>query len=357
MNNAEQKKFNEEILDENQNLKEIIEVARQISSGLDIENILKSVNYILMSKFHQEFIAFILKKDIDDLTPIIYMFKGGFAEKIELHSASILTLTTFFEDHEFNQISFDEFCIMYEDSKILKELSNYCPEFLIPLKSYKGIVGIYLQGKKNDLSPYIMKDIQFCIDLLSFASISIENSNLYREAIIDRMTKLYTHHQFQETLEKQIKIGERYGNKFSLIMFDIDNFKSFNDKYGHLTGDEIIKTIAAIMKKSIRSVDFPARYGGEEFMLILPEITIHSALKLAERLRKVVESHKFTINNNVYNVTISLGVAEFDPLFVKHNGDIIDATDQALYDAKHNGRNRVSIAKYSNEQIDKSKDK
>ncbi|MBN2547079.1 MAG: GGDEF domain-containing protein [Spirochaetes bacterium] len=332
---------------ENQNLKEIFEVARQITSGLDTSFIIKNINLFVYSKFYPKFLAFVLKNDIDDLTPIYHNYNKKEYSKIKLDFESIEDLTTFFESQEFSQISFEQFKKIFKNKKIISELDRDKPEFLIPLKSHKATVGIYLQGAKGNNEPYSLDDIQFCIDILSFTSIAIENANLYREAIVDRMTKLFTHHQFQENLSKHINIGLRYGNKFSLIMLDIDHFKNFNDKYGHLIGDFIIKEISKILMASIRNVDFAARYGGEEFMILLPEIDANSAFLLAERLRKIIESHDFKNEDQAsFNVTISLGVIEFDPDHVKYNENIIEPLDQALYKSKQNGRNRVTLGKY-----------
>jgi diguanylate cyclase (GGDEF)-like protein len=267
---------------------------------------------------------------------------------VHLNFKIITPLTQFFEKHEYNQISFDQFAKDFKNKAIIDELKNYSPEFLIPLKSFKSIVGVYLQGASQINSAYSTNDIQFCVNILSFASISIENANLFREATVDRMTKLYTHHQFQERLLREIKKGQRYTNKFSLIMFDIDHFKKFNDNYGHLQGDIIIKEIANILVQYTRDVDMPARYGGEEFVVLMPEIDIEHAYKAAERLRKAIESYEFPGKDGPYKVTISAGVGEFNPNYIKYNNDFIEFVDKALYQSKKNGRNRVTKALYQN---------
>ncbi len=331
---------------ENQNLKEIIEVAKQISSGLNIDYIIKNVNYVMASKFSSNFTAFILQKDIDDFTPLIYLYKGTKKEIYSPLFESILPLFDYFDKQEYNQIPFLQFCSDFHDQKIVDEIRKIYPEFIIPLKSDKGIIGIFLQGKKGNGNLYSLEDNQFCINVISFAAISIENSNLYRQATVDRMTKLYTHHQFQKKLEEEIKKARRYDGVFSLLMFDIDHFKKFNDTYGHLQGDIIIKEIASIFSKSVRDVDFPSRYGGEEFITILPETDVTHAAKVAERLRATVENYQFPGEGGPFKATISIGVAEFDKERVYYNVDIIEAVDSALYCSKQNGRNRVSMARY-----------
>jgi diguanylate cyclase (GGDEF)-like protein len=327
---------------------EIIEVAKQISSGLDIGYIIKNVNFVMISKYRSVFTAFILPYDIDDLSPAFHLYKGISREKYDLKFKSIITLIDFFEKQECNQISFSQFALIFPDKIVLKEIGIINPEFIIPLRSDKGIIGVYLQGKREDGKSYSMDDIQFIINIIGFATISIENANLYRQATVDRMTKLYTHHQFQKRLEEEIKKGHRYNHKFSLIMFDIDHFKKINDKYGHLQGDLIIKVIARIFTESIREVDFPSRYGGEEFIAILPESDAKTAAKVAERLRKLIENFQFPDEKgNFLNVTISMGVMDFNPEYVKYNENIIESVDAALYFSKQNGRNRISYGNYT----------
>ena len=278
---------------ENQNLKEIIEVAKQISSSLEIGYILKNVNYIVTSKFNATYSCFILPRDIDDYSPIFHIFKGTVKEVYNPQFDSIIPLIEFFDKQEFNQITFTQFSREFPNVLIVKEIEKLNPEFLIPLRSDKGIIGVFMQGKRKDENQYSMQDIEFCINMISFTSISIENANLYRQATVDRMTKLYTHHQFQKRLDEEIKKGHRYNSRFSIIMFDIDHFKKFNDTYGHLQGDIIIKEISKIFMKSVRDVDFPSRYGGEEFIVILPECDVKYATQVAERLRQTIEGYEF----------------------------------------------------------------
>ena len=157
------------------------------------------------------------------------------------------------------------------------------------------------------------------------------------------MTKLFSHHFFQKNLEEEIARAHRYGATFSLIMLDIDHFKKFNDTYGHLQGDVIIKEIANIMRHSVRSIDLTARYGGEEFAVVLPEVDIRGAAVVAERLRGGVESFAFPGEEEPLHVTISVGVAEFKPDRMRSSSQLIAEADKALYQSKEMGRNRVTL--------------
>jgi diguanylate cyclase (GGDEF)-like protein len=160
------------------------------------------------------------------------------------------------------------------------------------------------------------------------------------------MTGLFSHHFFEKTLDEELERARRYKTTFSLVMFDIDHFKKFNDAYGHLQGDRIIREISKLLCKSIRQVDFPARYGGEEFAVILPSVDIKGALVVAERLRRKVEACNFPSSDGgqPLHVTISVGVTEFDPESAYAPTEIIREADRALYKSKELGRNRVTVS-------------
>lgn len=332
--------------EEIQDLKEILEVAIHVSSGLDIEKIIQSVVWFLYSKYKPSFMSFILPTDMDDTRPEAFYFEG--IEKVvkRFKFESVIPLIDYFNEVEYNQLPFENFFSSFPYKNITDELAKLNPDFLMPLKSDKGIVGLFVLGPKENHEEYNTSEIQDVFYIIRFASISIENSNLYRRATVDRMSKLYTHHHFQKKLEEEIVRCQRYDNYFSILMIDIDNFKKFNDTYGHLQGDIIIKDIANIINSSVRSVDFPARYGGEEFAVILPQINTDKAFLVAERLRKVIHRHKFVGKNGPLHVTISVGVAEFNKEYVHHNADIIDCADRALYNSKKRGKNRVLIGSY-----------
>jgi diguanylate cyclase (GGDEF)-like protein len=161
-------------------------------------------------------------------------------------------------------------------------------------------------------------------------------------AVTDGLTNLNNYRYFKEYLAKEIKRADRHGANVSLIMLDIDYFKNYNDTNGHLAGDQVLRTIAELMKNNIRSIDFAARYGGEEFAIILSETQKTSARFVAEKLRKIVQVHKFPKESTQpnKNITISMGVATF-PDDGKSLERIIDCADQRLYRAKAEGRNRV----------------
>ncbi len=174
----------------------------------------------------------------------------------------------------------------------------------------------------------------------------LEEKNSYLEEIanLDGLTQIYNHRYFQESLDKEISRSIRQENQLCLILTDIDNFKKFNDFYGHQAGDYVLKEFANLCGGVIREYDLLARYGGEEFVFILPETGEADALTTAEKIRTAVEQHLFRYEGDEYRVTSSFGVAVFSgegkPL---KKTELIECADKALYLAKKKGRNRVEV--------------
>lgn len=163
----------------------------------------------------------------------------------------------------------------------------------------------------------------------------------YKLATTDGLTGLYNHRYFQEQMRKNIANSKRYENKFSLILIDIDFFKKFNDTYGHQAGDAVLKKVAKMMKKNVRSSDLVARYGGEEMAIILTNTGFEEAVITANKICKAVAEKPFRLTDKLeVNVTISLGVSTY-PDHGATSADMIEVADKGLYDAKRNGRNRV----------------
>lgn len=160
-------------------------------------------------------------------------------------------------------------------------------------------------------------------------------------AVTDKLTKLYNRHKFYLTVTPEINRAKRSGKPFSIIIFDIDKFKQINDRYGHNTGDYILKTVAQLVRENVRSYDSIYRWGGEEFLILAPETNAKQAMQLAEKIRKIIESYRFDI---LGQITISLGVAEFNPQTDANIDRTIRRADNALYVAKKEGRNRAALA-------------
>lgn len=173
----------------------------------------------------------------------------------------------------------------------------------------------------------------------------MSHGQLYEMSYRDGLTGLPNHRHFQSVMDRELTRAERYGSVLSLVMMDIDRFKPINDLHGHQSGDEVLRSISAVITATVRTTDTAARYGGEEFAIVLPETNNRSACHLAERLRRNVERAQVTTGGEALKVTISIGVATYEPALGKRSkGDLIHAADRALYHSKHAGRNRVTDA-------------
>ena len=170
---------------------------------------------------------------------------------------------------------------------------------------------------------------------------------LKQQVSLDGMTKLHNHHYFRKALQKEVYRATRYKMPLSLIIADIDNFKSINDTYGHLAGDFVIKTVAAHLKSKLRESDCAARYGGEEFAIVAVETSLENAELVAERLRSDIESLNISYGQNYIATTLSFGVAGFPADHKITMDEFIKNADQALYQAKESGRNRCCTYNHS----------
>lgn len=166
------------------------------------------------------------------------------------------------------------------------------------------------------------------------------HDEIYRLTTMDGLTQIYNRRYFEEALEREVSRSRRYERSLALVMFDVDHFKRVNDQHGHLAGDYVLKQLASTLRTRIRREDVFARYGGEEFGMLLPEVDLVGAVKLAEKARRLVEKQRFEFDNTLIPISISLGVAVLE----SGHRDLVDlkrAADAKLYEAKAAGRNRV----------------
>lgn len=192
-------------------------------------------------------------------------------------------------------------------------------------------------------------DLELFRAVAEHVAVALENAKLYQEtkmqAVTDGLTGLYNHRFFTAHCATEVERSARYGRGLSLIMFDIDHFKHYNDANGHPAGDELLRTLAEILRKNVRESDIPCRHGGEEFAVILPETGKEAAMALAERIRKTIADYPFPHREAqpLGALTISTGVSAL-PADGMAADELISKADDALYRAKEEGRNRVVAA-------------
>jgi diguanylate cyclase (GGDEF)-like protein len=180
-----------------------------------------------------------------------------------------------------------------------------------------------------------MPQIAVAIDRTSLKNMAGEFEQL---SVTDALTGLLNRRYLEKRLNEEIQRSKRHRFPMSMMMLDVDDFKSYNDTFGHLAGDEALKIVAGVLKDILRGDDVAARYGGEEFAILLPQTTAAEAAAIAERLRQRIEHTEFPKRK----ITISIGIAACSK-DVETPEDIVGAADHALYEAKNHGRNNVQV--------------
>src|SRR5680860_1577224 len=191
---------------------------------------------------------------------------------------------------------------------------------------------------------YSNQDVDFIMGLAESAAIAMSNARLYKHtrqlAIRDGLTGLYDHSYFHQALEAEIERSRRYEHENSLIMIDLDDFKLYNDRFGHLAGDSVLGWLGVVLKNNMRKADLVARYGGEEFAILMPETSPDDAVSVARKLRTLVIDSQPESWPDV--VTMSIGVS-FYPADADAALPLIEAADRRMYEAKRQGKNKVNF--------------
>ncbi len=217
----------------------------------------------------------------------------------------------------------------------------------IPLSSKSRKFGLLLIEHKNK-NTLNNENLRLVTTICKSVSMAIENAELYASmqvlATIDGLTGVFNRVYFHQKFESEFKLAKESGYELTLVILDIDYFKKFNDTYGHLFGDVVLKSVAQTVKNSLRATDTMARFGGEEFVIILPRTSIKKAFEKVEYLRHKIANSVITDSLVSASVTASFGIASF-PETSKSITEIIKDADNALYKAKDNGRNRIEVAK------------
>jgi diguanylate cyclase (GGDEF)-like protein len=216
----------------------------------------------------------------------------------------------------------------------------------VPLVREDRVIGVFSVGttRPGALSE---RDERILTTLAGYAAVAIENAQLYEEtrrlAVSDGLTDLLNHRAFREALAREMHLARQNSHPLSLIMIEVDKFKKYNDSYGHLRGDDVLRLVARVLEKEHRGVsDIVARYGGDEFILALPNTPKTAAAAMAERIRRAVETSPLIVDGKVTSVTLSLGVAAY-PEDGDDADDLVDSADRRMYAAKESGGNSVAM--------------
>jgi diguanylate cyclase (GGDEF)-like protein len=219
----------------------------------------------------------------------------------------------------------------------------------LPLKIDSQVIGVMNVTDKLAGTKVFTKDDLRYLTLIAHQTVTqIENIRLCEKlsslAVTDSLTNVFNHRYFQEQMKVEIMRAQRYKHALSVMMFDVDSFKTYNDSYGHLEGDAVLKHVSRIIKLNVREVDIVCRYGGDEFVIILPFTTLKSARFVAEKISRSVEEQDMfnRQTGKVMRVTVSGGVATYHEGMNKD--ELVKLADQALYKAKSEGKNKICTA-------------
>ena len=307
---------------------------------IKFQNVMRSIAKLIENQFELNYILPIIGELIDGFVTdhLIYIFTKDENNKFKLfwpldcQDEKVLSLLP--------KITKNKSHVISKDGKT----------GLFVLRNEEKITGVI--AASSNIDKLSKTDIEYLIQLSAQASVTVQRADSYaqvlRYATLDALTGLNNRRQFEVRLKQEVANAKRNNKPLCCIMLDIDYFKHVNDTWGHSAGDCILKNVAKIVSKELREYDIASRYGGEEFCILLPDTKINEAAFVAQRLRKAVEKADISISednisgSDILNVTISVGVSEFDNTFETPE-KLHQCADIALYEAKHRGRNRVVV--------------
>lgn len=332
-------------------LEQLLDISRSFCSTLEGNKLLESIVFSCMAQMrvtnagifvldllNSEYFSLETKQNMDDQETKKYL--------IPFTDPVVLTLS-----EEKRPVTLAYLMDKNPNSGAVSILKTLNPTLIIPLIQNNHINGILFLGERFLLDPtegtdYTNYEKDLIQNIASLAAIAINNAAMIERSSTDMMTQLKLKYYFFNALTEKLDAALTQKLPLSVLMFDIDFFKHFNDTYGHECGDYVLIRVAHLIKSSLRADDLASRYGGEEFTVMLNNTKKDDAMQIAERIRASIENYDFVFNGEHMKVTISVGVAVFDhknnPITVA--AQIVNQADQGLYMSKRNGRNRVTYA-------------
>jgi len=320
------------------------QISQAIGSVLDIKELLKYLNDIILGVMGANYVTIIL---YDEGTGRLRVETTNITSKSDraliadnINSNEQLKNLNIGQSIMENQVDKEK----YTFTKGRNINSLIC----VPLTTKAGRFGLVLVEHRLT-NAFDEESVRLLNIIAQQVGIVLENAELYNKmqelARTDGLTGVYNRQYFQELLSVEMKNAEQWNYTLSLAIFDIDRFKMFNDTFGHLFGDQVLISIVNEVKAALRKHDIIARYGGEEFIILFPRTKLTDAHDKAEELRKIIQKHVIKDNLVSVSVTASFGVSSF-PECALNEKDLIRTADDALFDAKASGRNCVKAAKF-----------
>jgi diguanylate cyclase (GGDEF)-like protein len=314
-----------EIFSRNEELRLLYVMVERLSKTLDITLLKEIVIDIFRDILAADEMVLILAKGSHDYSASVWTSESGRVERKKIT-----------DDDSVNEIVQNWLAGELDETKVSDDTMELC----MPIE--KGGHRLALVVARKGHGRFDGKRLNLSAVISSHIAVAFDNARLYYIAITDELTKTFTKRHFRQCIDDAFLDYQKYGNKFALLMMDLDKFKLVNDTHGHVVGDAVLMQLGEIIHQSVRENDLAFRYGGEEFTIILPTTDIKGAKFVAERIRSAVEAAVFEPGTIDLKLTISVGVAICPDAPSVH--DLIVAADEALYAAKHKGRNQVVVS-------------
>jgi diguanylate cyclase (GGDEF)-like protein len=329
-------------------LKQLIDIAMSFCQNLNFDNLLESIVYICMAQMHTLGAQIFVRDLITDEGFILETSKDKNKSnfKIPVDSPLVQKLLELRRPVTFEELK--KSVVHCENYSEFSMLGQFSPTLIVPLIQKNHLNGILILQERiaiGDDTSYTVYEQEQIMSIANLASVAINNASLLEKSSTDMMTHLKLKYYFFSVLSEAIDSANADQKNISVLMFDIDLFKKFNDTYGHECGDFVLIGVADLIKKGLRETDVASRYGGEEFTVLLKDTAKKEAMLVAERIRKAIDEHDFVYEGRHLHVTISVGVSTFD---VKKNpvsspNGFVSQADTALYKSKAAGRNCVTF--------------
>ncbi len=325
----------------------LYEISLAIAAGVGLENTIQAIFWQLKKAIPVDLFYLALFEPTEKVLSY-FMYKEN-GERIDIKPFFLFkkqSLTRFVMEKQ-QTVYIPDFkakdCVLKEDEVIKVAGFENRTILGIPLILRGEVIGV-VSMQAAEPNAYDLDQIRLLETIAQQTSIAMDNAKLFEKiqtmAITDSLTGLYNRRHFYLILENEVERAKRYKNSLSLIMLDIDHFKRVNDQLGHLAGDKVLAFLANVCNSQLRQPDVMFRYGGEEFVILLPESNKEDALNVAERIRKAIEESTFETKKGKVNITISIGVSEYEE---DHPGpsEFVESADKAMYASKEAGRNCV----------------
>lgn len=344
-------------------LQQMLEISKSFCSTIEFSPLIESILYVAMAQMRVTGAGLFISEEFgSEYFKLSENYSGIAIDPTIEYKISIDSPLIEFLSSSSNVFDLHELSEKFPESQEIKVIESLNPSLIVPLMLKNHLNGILVMGERifvenlsADYTTYERNEIQ---TIASLASVAVHNASLIDQSTTDMMTKLRLKFYFYNILEDKLDSAFSHEQTLSVIMFDIDFFKKFNDTYGHACGDYVLKKVAEIIIDSIREGDLASRYGGEEFTVLLCNAGKDEAMLVAERIRKRIEQTTVFYEGHNMQITISGGISVFNVETnpVRSAKVLVDQADKALYISKRSGRNRVTVFDPSSQNENSAKE-